>query len=91
MEEATVNLHMVIEASLDVVTQIFLLLASWLDWLFTEHLLLGNIVSAALLLGLADLSIQTLEIFVMGSRAKYERMRNCKSNTKNKEITAFIL
>ncbi|KAH9515411.1 hypothetical protein Btru_014384 [Bulinus truncatus] len=54
----------------------------WLDWFFDEYLLLANVISAALLLGAGDLSVQTIEQLMMdgnrreGQRRAYDMVRN---------------
>ncbi|GFO10865.1 hypothetical protein PoB_003737000 [Plakobranchus ocellatus] len=81
MEAKPLNLYILVDALQEVGTQLVMLLFSWIDWLFTEHLLLSNIISAALLLGLADLSIQLIEMFILRTRAEYESVRTCKAQS----------
>ncbi|GFR83053.1 Mpv17-like protein 2 [Elysia marginata] len=79
MAEQPVNIFTVGETLIEFASQILMLIGYWIDWLFTEHLLLGNVVSAGLLLGLADFSIQTLETYILGTRRRYDRTRNYRS------------
>lgn len=79
MGESHVSLATVGHTLAEFATQIVILIGHWIDWLFTEHMLLGNVVSAALLLGLADFSIQILETIVLGTRTRFDGARNYRS------------
>ncbi|KAI8787073.1 mpv17 protein 2 [Biomphalaria glabrata] len=55
------------------------LAGTWFDWFFDEHLLLANVLSAGLLLGLGDLTVQTIEQTMAGQQSRsrgFDMVRN---------------